>query len=228
MEGRFVVRLPFHDRIEAGRLLGKELAKRLSRADSPANPIVLALPRGGVPVGAEVAAALDAPLDIVAVRKLGVPDRPELAMGAIAGGRIRTLDHALIRGLRISQAEIDEVAREEAREAARQEKLFRRGRAPLDLRDRTVILVDDGLATGSTMAAAVDYARDFSPKAIVAAAPVGSDEAVERLARAAGSCVCLATPRDFHAVGEWYRDFDQVSDKEVQQLLSVGSGKPRQ
>jgi putative phosphoribosyl transferase len=209
-----MVDLPFRDRGEAGRLLGAELATH----EVAANVIVLALPRGGVPVGFEVAKGLNAPLDIVVVRKLGVPWQPELAMGAIAGG-VRVLDHQLIRYLGIPDADVEAVVAREAQEMQRREKLYRSGLPAHDLGGRTVILVDDGLATGSTVVAAARYVRSVHPQKLVVAVPVASSEACGRLRSEADECVCLAVPKPFCAVGEWYTDFRQVSDLEVQMTL---------
>ncbi len=210
-----MVHLPFHDRVQAGRLLGAELARR----NLTGNTVVLALPRGGVPVGAEVAETLKAPLDVIVVRKLGVPWQPELAMGAIAGGT-PVLDHALIRELQISAEEVEAVVARETREMERRERLYRGGRPAPALRDRTVVLVDDGLATGSTMVAAVRHVRGLHAHRLIVAVPVASSEACVRLSAEADECICLAAPEPFCAVGEWYADFRQVSDIEVQQILA--------
>ena len=196
--------------------MGAELAVRKLPKDS----IVLALPRGGVPVGFEVARALGAPLDVVVVRKLGVPWQPELAMGAIASGGVRILDEKLIRQEGVSQEEIEKIVIREALEAERREQLYRAGRPALDVRNRTVILVDDGLATGSTMLAAVKCVKSLHPSAVIVAAPVASRQACAHIREWAGECVCLATPRPFSAVGEWYEDFRQTSDLEVRDLLA--------
>lgn len=209
-----MVELPFRDRTEAGRLLGAELAAR----KLPATMIVLALPRGGLPVGQEVAEALKAPLDVVVVRKLGVPWQPELAMGALAG-TTKYLDRQLIRELQIPDEDIDAVAEREAKEVERREKLYRAGRTALNLSGLSVMIVDDGLATGSTMLAAVRAVRTAHPAELIAAIPVGSAEACRRVSKEADECVCLAQPEPFTAVGEWYMDFRQVSDHEVQEIL---------
>ncbi len=213
-----MIQLPFADRAEAGRLLAAELAM----LKLPANVIVLALPRGGLPVGLEVAKKLRAPLDVVIVRKLGVPWQPELAMGAIASGSVQTLDQDLIRELRISREEIDAVIDREKVELERREKLYRKGQPALDLRGRTVLLVDDGLATGSTMLVAARYVRSLKPGRTLIAVPVASVQACERLKREADECICLATPEPFVAVGQWYADFPQVNDSEVQRFLEAG------
>ncbi|SRR5258705_7344959 len=211
-----MLRLPFRDRAEAGRLLGEALASRSLPKDS----IVLALPRGGVPVGFEVARALGTPLEVVVVRKLGVPWQPELAMGAIASGGSRFLDEKLILKMGISQAAVEAIAARETQEAERREQLYRGDRPALDLRNRTVILVDDGLATGSTMLAAVKCVTNLEPVAVIVAAPVGSKQACAHIRKSADECVCLATPDPFVAVGEWYEDFGQTSDAEVRDLLA--------
>jgi predicted phosphoribosyltransferase len=205
----------FRDRAEAGR----QLAERLSPYAKRADVTVLALPRGGVPVAFEVARALSAPLDVFLVRKLGVPGHPELAMGAMASGGIRVLNDDLIRELGIPNAAIEEVAARERIELDRRQQLYRGGRAFPPLRDRTVVLVDDGLATGATMEAAVRAARQESPARVVVAAPVAARETVARLANVADDVVCVATPEPFQAVGLWYEVFDQTSDEEVIDLL---------
>jgi len=210
-----VTQLPFRDRAEAGRFLGAELASRTLPKDS----IVLALPRGGVPVGFEVARALAAPLDVVVVRKLGVPWQPELAMGAIASGGVRILDERLILQEGIPPEEIESVAANEAQEVERRELLYRGDRPPLELRNRPVILVDDGLATGSTMLAAVKCVQSLQPSNVTVAVPVASRQACTLIRNEADDCVCLATPARFIAVGEWYQDFRQTSDVEVRELL---------
>lgn len=208
--------LPFRNRTEAGRLLGATLAGR----DWPKDSIVLALPRGGVPVAFEVARALGLPLDVIVVRKLGVPWQPELAMGAIASGGVRVLDQQLIRMEGISPEDVEAIAACEEQEAERREHLYRAGHPALELRHRTVILVDDGLATGSTMQAAVKCVKSLQPSAVIVAVPVASRRACAQLSDTADECVCLAVPEPFVAVGEWYQDFRQTSDAEVRDLLS--------
>ena len=212
--------LPFRDRDEAGRALGTQLAAVLRPRPSAADALVLGLPRGGVPVAQQVAQALALPLDVLIVRKLGVPGQPEFAMGAIASGGLRVLNDDVVRMLDISAATIDAIARDEAAELARREQLYRGNQAPPALAGRTVILVDDGLATGATMRAAVRAVRTQAPARIVVAVPVASADTAEDLRREADMVVAVATPEPFMAVGCWYRDFDQVSDAQVQRLLA--------
>jgi putative phosphoribosyl transferase len=212
-----MVHLPFADRVEAGRLLARELSSR-NIFQSRSTAVVLALTRGGVPVGFAVADRLCIPLDIVVVRKLGVPWQPELAVGAIAGGT-RVLDSALIRRLGISAEDIDDTIARERAEMLRREELYRDGNPALELCGRLAIVVDDGLATGNTMLAAVRHVRGLAPARVIAAVPVGSREACQRLRAEADDLVCLAVPERFCAVGEWYQDFEQVSDAEVRRLL---------
>jgi putative phosphoribosyl transferase len=206
---------PYRDRRDAGVELAGKLAQFTRRKDV----VVLGLPRGGVPVAYEVARALDAPLDIFVVRKLGVPGHRELAMGAIASGGVRVLNDDVIAWYRIPDEVIDETAREEQAELERRERAYRDGRSPLDLRDRIVILIDDGLATGSTMKAAVQAVRAHGPSRIVVAVPVGSPETCREFATIADEIVCARTPEHFTAVGQWYRQFSQTTDEEVRQLL---------
>jgi predicted phosphoribosyltransferase len=205
----------FRDRTDAGRKLATALAEYAGRSDV----IVLGLPRGGVVVAAEVARTLAAPLDVCLVRKLGVPGYPELAMGAIASGGVQVLSDDLIRDLRITPAMVAKVAAAERGELERREVAYRGHRPPIAVRDRTIILVDDGLATGSTMEAAARAIRQQSPASVVIAVPVSSHEASERLTRVADRLVCLDTPYPFHAVGQWYDYFDQTTDAEVVELL---------
>ena len=210
--------LPYRNRIEAGRSLATELAYYKSKPDV----IVLGLTRGGVPVAAEVASALQAPLDVIVVRKLGVPFQPELAMGALAGDGTQVVDQDLIHALGITGKNVDAVVAKERAELERRERLYRGGRPPLDLKDHTAILVDDGLATGSTMLAAVAFAKRRLAKRIVMAVPVASVEGVDKLREKVDECVCLATPQLFMAVGEWYEMFLPVNDAEVVKLLEEG------
>jgi putative phosphoribosyl transferase len=210
-----MVYLPFADRVEAGRLLARELSSR--KTDS--QHVVLALTRGGVPVGFQVADRLHIPLDIVVVRKLGVPWQPELAMGAIAG-ESPILDDSTIRQLGVSAEDVEDTIAREQSEMRRREELYRDGNPALDLHGQSVILVDDGLATGSTMLAAVRHVRALNAASAIIGVPVGSKDACDRLRREADDIVCLAVPDRFFAVGEWYRDFEQVSDAEAQHLLT--------
>jgi predicted phosphoribosyltransferase len=206
---------PFRDRIEAGELLADSLQTFRDRDDV----IVLALPRGGVPVAAEIARRLHVPFDVFVVRKLGVPGHEELAMGAIASGGVRLVNDEVVVPLGIPPNVIDSVARSEQIELARREELYRGTREPIGLTGKTVILVDDGLATGSTMRAAVMAVRRQQPARIVVAVPVGARETCAGLAREADDVVCLRTPDPFVAVGLWYRDFTPTSDSEVRALL---------
>src|SRR5437762_3150813 len=205
----------FRDRAEAGKRLAAGLQKYAGRHDV----VVLALPRGGVPVAVEVARELGAPLDIFLVRKLGVPGHPELAMGAIAAGGVKVLSEDLISELGIPRALVEQVAVRERLELDRRERTYRGDRPIPVLRDRTVIVIDDGLATGSTMEAAVAALRIHKPARIVVAAPVGAPETCHRLQQVADEVVCAETPTPFNAVGLWYERFDQTSDEEVVALL---------
>ena len=204
----------FRDRRDAGR----RLAQRLS-GHAGDDAVVLALPRGGVPVGYEVARALGAPLDVFVVRKLGVPGRGELAMGAIASGGVRVVNRDVVDGLGIPAHVIDRVAVEEEAELARREAAYRGFRLPLDVRDRTVVLVDDGLATGSSMRAATHALRKRGPRRIVVAVPVAAPATCEELRQDVDAIVCAETPELFQAVGQFYEDFSQTSDDEVRGLL---------
>jgi putative phosphoribosyl transferase len=206
---------PFTDRREAGQALAASL--RAYRGQQ--GVVVLALPRGGVPVAFEVAEALDAPLDIFVVRKLGMPGHPEYAIGAIASGGVRVLSEEAIRWHGIPAVQIEAVARQELAELQRREREYRQGRPLIDLEHRTVILVDDGLATGSSMRAAVQAVRMHRPARVVVAVPVGARDTCEEFADIADETVCARTPEPFSAVGLWYRDFSQTTDEEVQTLL---------
>lgn len=211
----------FEDRTEAGKLLGDELARRLERRE---DVLVLALPRGGVPVGYHVARALGAPLDVFIVRKLGLPGHEELAMGAIASGGVRVMNDEVLRYAPIPQNAIDAVAAREERELERRERSYRGNRPPLDVRGRTVVVVDDGLATGSTMRAAVRALRAMEPRAVIVAVPVAAQSTCRELRPETDEIVCLRTPEPFQAVGLWYRDFDQTTDEEVHDLLERAAG----
>lgn len=209
----------FEDRRSAGQILARKLSEYAGRDDV----VVLGLPRGGVPVAYEIARRLHAPLDVFLVRKLGVPGQEELAFGAIAAGGVRVLNYRVLEGLNIDQQTIDEVAAHESRELERRERVYRGDRSPLELRDKVVILVDDGLATGSTMRAAVAALRRMGPARIVVAVPVGAVETCEELRSVADEVVCARTPHPFYAVGLWYTNFDQTTDEEVRALLAAAS-----
>jgi predicted phosphoribosyltransferase len=205
----------FADRAAAGRALAERLRPFAGRSDV----VVLALPRGGVPVAYEVARALGAPLDVFLVRKLGAPGQEELAMGAIATGGVRVLNEEVVGVLQVPDEEIDRVAAREMRELQRRERLYRDDRPPPEVRGRTVILIDDGLATGSTMRAAVAALRQQGPRRVVVAVPVAAAETAEEFQREVDHLVCVLTPEPFYSVGSWYRDFSQTTDAEVRELL---------
>jgi putative phosphoribosyl transferase len=211
--------LRFHDRAEAGRMLADELSRYAGRDDV----IVLALPRGGVPVAYEVARALGAPLDVFVVRKLGVPGHEEHAMGAIASGGVLLLDRDVVRALGISEEALRQVVERELRELERREQAYRAGRPPLDVKGKTVILVDDGLATGASMRAAAIAVRRLEPKAVVVAVPVASRQTCDEFRAEVDDVVCGITPEPFRAVGLWYEDFSQTTDDEVRDLLARAS-----
>jgi predicted phosphoribosyltransferase len=205
----------FRNRSDAGRVLAAKLGTYAKRPDV----IVLALPRGGVPVAYEVARALDAPLDVFLVRKLGVPGHEEFALGAIATGGVRVINQDVVRGLGIPPDMIDAVAAREQLELERRERLYRGDRPAPDVRGRTVILVDDGLATGATMYAAVKALRQQGAGRVVVAVPIAPPETCEQLREEVDDIVCAVTPEPFHAVGRWYEDFSQTTDDEVRDLL---------
>jgi putative phosphoribosyl transferase len=205
----------FLDRADAGRVLARELHQYANHEDT----LVLALPRGGVPVAHEIARELNAPLDIFMVRKLGFPGHEEFALGAIASGGVRVLNPQAFDLAHFSNDEINEIAAKEMQELERREHIYRGDRPISEVRGKTVILTDDGLATGSTMRAAVQALRLLGPKRIVVAVPVGSADACELLSREADEVVCAAIPNPFHAVGEWYENFGQTSDEQVHELL---------
>ena len=207
-------------RFENRREAGEFLASKLSQYKGHADVVVLALPRGGVPVAFEVAQELRAPLDVLVVRKLGVPGQEELALGAIASGGERFIHADLSRALGITQPMIERITAREAIELERREKAYRGSRPTIDVRDKTVIVVDDGLATGATMFVAVRALRRLSPREIVVAVPVGSRHTCAQFSKLIdGLCVCAITPEPFYGVGAWYRDFSQTSDEEVRLLL---------
>jgi predicted phosphoribosyltransferase len=214
-------RTRFRDRTEAGRTLARLLSEYAGRNDV----VVLALPRGGVPVGYEIAREFGAPLDVFVVRKVGVPGHEELAMGAIASGAVLVVDENLIRRLGISNAELERAVALELRELERREHLYRGDRGPLDLEGKTVILVDDGLATGATMKAAALAVRQLNPARVVVAVPVASGHTCDQFRDDVDEIVCAKTPEPFHAVGLWYDDFSQTSDDEVRELLARGAAQ---
>ena len=209
------------DRFENRRHAGAVLAARLQHLAGRNDVLVLALPRGGVPVGYEVATALGAPLDVFVVRKLGLPAHPELAIGAIASGGVRVLNDDVLTMYPTSQAAIEEVTRRERLELERRERAYRDDRPLTPISGRVVVLVDDGLATGSTMRAAVVALRRLRPASIVVAVPVGSSDTCRVLREIADDVVCALTPEPFRAVGLWYWDFSQTTDEEVRELLSA-------
>ena len=211
----------FADRVEAGRELAAGLREYAGRDDV----VVLALPRGGIPVAFEVARELGAPLDVILVRKLGLPEQPELAMGAIASGGVRVLNDEVVRATAVSPEEIEEVAAREGEELARRERLYRGERPPPAIEGKVAILVDDGLATGSTMLAAIGALRRQRPARIVVAAPIAPPETCEELRREADDVVCVRTPEPFLAIGAWYERFPQVSDDEIRNLLARADGQ---
>jgi putative phosphoribosyl transferase len=215
--------MQFLDRRDAGSLLAAKLA---GYAGDP-RVLVLGLPRGGVPVAFEVARALHAPLDVFVVRKLGVPGHRELAMGAIASGGMRVLNMGVIENLGISPAALESAADRELLEMERQQRTYR-GNGPLpELSGRTIIIVDDGLATGSTMRAAMAALQQSTPARIIVAVPVAAAETARELRREADDVVCVSAPLDFHSVSTWYEDFSQTSDEEVRQLLEAGASASR-
>ncbi|MEX0730958.1 MAG: phosphoribosyltransferase [Aquisalimonadaceae bacterium] len=214
----------FMDRVEAGRLLGDRLRLKYGKLS---DALILALPRGGVPVAYEVARKLELPLDLVLVRKLGLPGHEELAMGAIASGGAIVLNTELLSHLPVSAATIDHVTSQERRELARRERAYRGDRPQPRITNRTAILVDDGLATGSTMRAAIAAVRQADPEQVIVAVPVAPPDTVDALANEADDVIALRTPASFLGVGHWYREFPQTSDDEVRGLLArVWSKQP--
>lgn len=213
----------FEDRTEAGRKLAQRLVKYINK-----NPIILALPRGGVPVGFEIAKKLNASLDVLVVRKLGAPFQVEFGIGAIAPGNIKILDEVAIKNLGLSQEEIEEIEKQERAELNRRIREYRGTDSMLDIEGKIVILVDDGLATGISAKAAIKAVLKQEPKKLIIAVPVGAAEVVESIRstlRLEDEIICLSTPDNFSAVGEWYKSFDQVSDEEVINLLKKSSLK---
>jgi putative phosphoribosyl transferase len=208
--------LPIADRAAAGQALGEALTAYADRQDV----IVLALPRGGVPVAYQAARRIHAPLDLMLIRKLGAPGREELAMGAIAAGGLRVLNEDIVSALRIDRGTIDAVAQREQQELERRLRAYRGDRPLPDLHGRTLILVDDGIATGATMRAAIAALRQQQPSRVVVAVPVAPPDAVERMRTEADEVVCLETPEPFLGVGRWYRDFPQLRDADVQKIMA--------
>jgi predicted phosphoribosyltransferase len=211
----------FQDRSDAGRQLASKVREYANLPDV----LVLALPRGGVPVAFEVAQELDAPLDVYLVRKLGLPGHPELAMGAIASGGVRVLNEDVVQGLLVPGELIDEIASQEEEELKRREQLYRDGRPALEVRGRTILLIDDGLATGSTMRAAVAALRQLKPTRIIVAVPVAAEETCGALCDEVDAIACVQTPHPFYAVGVWYENFAQTTDDEVRALLARAAGE---
>lgn len=205
----------FHDRRDAGKRLAQKLIQYANRPDV----IVLGLPRGGVPVAYEVAQVLHAPLDVFIVRKLGLPGQEELAIGAIASGGVRVLNNDIIRELNLPKALIDHVAQRELQELERRERLYRGDHPAPPVRDHTVILIDDGLATGASMRAAVAGLRAQNPKRIVVAVPIAAPETCDAFQNEVDEIVCAVTPEPFYGVGRWYEDFSQTTDEEVQRFV---------
>ena len=210
------MKTPFFNRTEAGKFLAENLGAYVNRDDV----IILALPRGGMPVAAEIAKRLNAPLDVFVVRKLGVPYHPELAMGAIASGGVRVVNRDVVDALRIPDLVADAVAAQEQEELARRERLYRDDLPPPDVKAKTVVLVDDGIATGSTMLAAISALRQLDAARIVVAAPVIAGSTYYQMRRAADDVAAVVVPEKFYGVGQFYEDFSQTTDDEVRQLLS--------
>jgi predicted phosphoribosyltransferase len=206
----------FKNRIEAGQALATRLTSFANRTDV----LVLALPRGGVPVAAEVAKKLNAPLDVFVVRKLGLPEHPELAMGAIATGGVRVLNRELVEGLRIPEIVIDAVTAQEQEELARRQRAYRGNLPSPNVKAKTVILIDDGIATGSTMMAAVAALQQLNAARIVVAAPVIARSTFYQIHNAADEVAAVIAPEEFYGVGQWYEDFSQTTDEEVRRLLA--------
>ena len=211
----------FADRTDAGRALAAQVKTKVRDPDV----LVLALPRGGVPVGFEVARALGAPLDVFLVRKLGMPGEEELAIGAIASGGVRVLNRDLIRYLRVSASTLEEITAREQVELERRERSYREGRPPLEVKGRTIVLVDDGLATGASMLAAARALRQRRARRIFIAVPVAARQTCEDFRKEVDEIICVATPEPFNAVGVWYQDFSQTSDEDVRNLLEQANGQ---
>jgi putative phosphoribosyl transferase len=212
----------FRDRHDAGQ----KLAKRLVAYEGDPGVVVLGLARGGVPIAYEIARQLRLPLDVLVVRKLGVPGHPELAMGAIASGDLEVIDADVVRSLGVSTAALEQTRAQERAELARREMTFRAGRTAIDVEGRTVILVDDGLATGSSMKVAIAALRTRHPSRIIAAVPIAPPETCHAMREYADEVICLITPKHMYAVGLWYEDFTQTGDGEVQALLAATARAP--
>jgi predicted phosphoribosyltransferase len=213
----------FADRTDAGRQLAAALRHYADRSDV----VVLALPRGGLPVAYEIARALGAPLDVMIVRKLGTPGQPELAMGAIASGGIRVINQEVVRDLGISASQLDRVTAREEAELERRERAYRVGRPVQQIAGRTVILVDDGIATGSTMLAAVQAVRAQEPARLIVAVPTAARDTAKQIHGQVDELVCLTTPEPFFAIGSFYRDFPQLGDDEVHAILALAGARDR-
>ncbi len=213
----------FRNREEAGEQLASQLSEYANRDDV----IVLGVPRGGVPIAFKIATALNLSLDVFVLRKLGVPGHEELAFGAIGSGGVRVLDMAVVKAIGLSNAAIEKVTQAEKTELLRRERIYRGARPRLELRGKTVILVDDGIATGSSLRAGVRALRQIQPAAIVIAAPVASQSAVNRLKGEVDDVVCVAVPEIFYGVGQFYGDFSQVTDEEVIKLLDTAARQPQ-
>ncbi len=215
-------------RFKNRKAAGQQLAKALSHHANKADVLVLGLPRGGVPVAFEVARELKAELDVMIVRKLGVPGHKELAMGAIASGGVRIINEDIVRSLRIPQEMIDSVAAQEQEELLRREQSYRGSRPALDIENHTVIVIDDGIATGATMRAALAALKQLNPAHLVVAVPTGATDTCAELKRSADEVVCLSTPEPYIAVGVWYEEFPQTSDDEVRTLLRLATDEASQ
>lgn len=210
-----------HDRVQAGRLLAKKLMQHANRDDV----MVLGLPRGGIPVAYQISKALHAPLDAFLVRKLGTPGQEELAMGAIAMGGIRIFNPEVVDSLHISKKEIEAVSAQEEAELERRNKTYREGKPVPNVKNRIVILVDDGLATGATMRAAIDALKQQQPKKIIVAVPVAPRDTYEKFKKLVDEIICLQLPAPFYSIGQWYENFPQTSDEEVLELLRENDRK---
>lgn len=212
----------FRDRREAGRRLAAELTDRVFEAD----PVVLGLARGGMPIADEVATGLEAPMDVFVVRKLGVPYQPELAFGAIASGGVRILNDEIVRAADISDNTVERVTRRERRELQRRERTYRGDKPPVDLQAKTAVVVDDGIATGASMTVAVEAIRRQNPAEIIAASPVSARRSKQKIAEKVDKIVVLSTPEPFGGVGAWYENFGETTDDDVRELMRASSNSP--